>query len=245
MELQKQKAEKSARQQLARKLNAQAKAAGKAKSKSDPSSAPGGKKIKKGGDGDDLSSMPHDKQIEVLQAKINQEKELEKLISSCATHIKLPDKLPITRITASDKVKGAASKSKQLEQQLQRTKAAQAAQAEAKEDVTVEFGYKVWKDHSAELSGRVVNQHICHMPASKHSKTCKYRYIYIIRLACSAVLHCADTTPLWFLFPKAIFTFFGDMPLILRWRSAEENKEEDFPDARHPEARQASLEVNK
>jgi hypothetical protein len=58
-------------------------------------------------------------------------------------------------------------------------------------------------------------------------------------------LHCADTTPLWFLFPKAIFTFFGDMPLILRWRSAEENKEEDFPDARHPEARQASLEVNK
>lgn len=179
MELQKQKAEKSARQQLARKLNAQAKAAGKAKSKSDPSSAPGGKKIKKGGDGDDLSSMPHDKQIEVLQAKINQEKELEKLISSCATHIKLPDKLPITRISASDKVKGAASKSKQLEQQLQRTKAAQAAQAEAKEDVTVEFGYKVWKDHSAELSGRVVNQHICHMPASKHSKTCKYRYIYI------------------------------------------------------------------
>ena len=208
MELQKQKAEKSARQQLARKLSAQAKAAAKAKSKSEPSCAPGGKKVKKGGDGDDLSSMPHDKQIEVLQAKINQEKELEKLISSCATHIKLPDKLPITRISASDKVKGAGSKSKQLEQQLQRTKAAQAAQAEAHEDVTVEFGYKVWKDHSAELSGRVVNQHICHMPASKHSKTCTYQYIYIMRLACSSVLHCADTTPLWFHSQRHFFHIF-------------------------------------
>ena len=209
MELQQQKAEKSARQQLARKLSAQAKVATKAKSKSEPSCAPGGKKIKKGGDADDLSSMPHDKQIEVLQAKINQEKELEKLISSCSTHIKLPDKLPITRICASDKVKGAASKSKQLEQQLQRTKAAQAAQAQAQEDVTVEFGYKVWKDHSAELAGRVVNQHICHMPPSKHSKTCKYQYIYIYYEVCLFVcfaLRRHNTTMVSL--PKAFFTSF-------------------------------------
>ena len=68
-------------------------------------------------------------------------------------------------------------------------------------------------------------------------------YIYIMRFACLCVLHCADTTPLWFYSRRHFSHLFGDMPLILRWRSAEENKEEDFPDARHPEARKASLEV--
>eukprot|EP00438_Fugacium_kawagutii_P012411 Skav215465 [mRNA] locus=scaffold1089:275535:276101:- [translate_table: standard] len=171
MDLQKQKAEKTARNQVAKKIAQQAKASAKAKAKTESTSS----KKRKTSSGaaastgaplpelQEIASLPPEQQVAALQAKLDQEKELDSLISSCSAHLKLPSKLPITKLTLADKMKGT-SKAKVLEDELQKTKAA-AAQAAAsgqakgskterdQDDECAEFGFKAWKDNASSFAG--------------------------------------------------------------------------------------------
>lgn len=176
MDLQKQKAEKSARNQISKKIAQQAKAAAKAKAKSEAATSTSSKK-RKGGAGSsgaggtatvgaalpelqEIATLPPEQQVAALQAKLEKEKELDSLISSCSAHLKMPEKLSITKLSLADKLRGA-SKAKVLEDELLKTKAAVAAGTgkgvpeRDQDDECAEFGFKVWKDNASSFAGGV------------------------------------------------------------------------------------------
>ena len=146
--------------QVAAKAKAQiAKAKGKAKDE------PAASKKRKGGGGasasllpglQEISDLKPEEQIEVLRQKIETEQRLDNLIESCAGHFKLPEKLPITRMTDADRFQKGSSKTKALEAEMRKLSLAQsknAAPNEADDEDDVQLGFKAWKEHAIAAAG--------------------------------------------------------------------------------------------
>lgn len=148
--------------QVAAKAKAQiAKAKGKAKDE------PALKKRKGGGGAsasllpglEEISDLKPEEQIEVLKQKIETEQRLDNLIESCAGHFKLPEKLPITRMTDADRFQKGSSKTKALEAEMRKiafaaqSQSKTAAPNEADDEDDVQLGFKAWKEHAIAAAG--------------------------------------------------------------------------------------------
>lgn len=147
--------------QVAAKAKAQvAKSKAKAKTQSDPAS-----KKRKGISGasatvlpgleSEISDLNPEAQMEVLKQKIETEQRLDDLIESCTSHFKLPEKLPITRMTDADRFQKGSSKMKALEAEMRKIALSQmrTPSKEDDDDNDVQLGFKAWKEHAIAAAG--------------------------------------------------------------------------------------------
>lgn len=95
----------------------------------------------------ELPENPNE-QIQVLEAAIAQEKELEKLVQSCTAELQLPQKLQITRLQEVDKSRSARAKGMELAlKNAQAVQAGGSGHASKESDTQADFGLKAAIKH--------------------------------------------------------------------------------------------------
>lgn len=119
LELRKLKAEKNARVTMSKKIAKEAKAKAGPKKTAAPSKRKG-RSLRASTEAEveipDMPELPANpaEKVEALEAALAHERELENLVASCLDDIKLPSKLPITRLQEVDKSRSARTKGMEL-----------------------------------------------------------------------------------------------------------------------------------
>ena len=148
---------------MAKQVAAKAKAQ-LTRAKAKATSEPGSKKRKGSGGAsatllpglEEISGLKPEEQIGILQQKIETEQRLDNLIESCADHIKLPEKLPITRMTDADRFQKGSSKTKALEAEMRKIASVMQSKnvpTESDDDNDVQLGFKAWREHAIAAAG--------------------------------------------------------------------------------------------